>query len=854
MDTQEHKPGPAAEPVEGDRGQEAAGAARLLQLMLSPQALQGLMSLGGVLLVLGLVVWLWSVGFFANPITVAVALGLGNAAILAGGCAMFRYTRFQTAGRAIALLGCVLLPLNLWFYDAQGLITLDQGGHLWAPALVCCVIYAGVAWLLRDAAFVYTLVAGVTLTGLLILADQRVDRFWEVTAPSTLLVVLGMAFVHAERLFVPGSGDFSREKFGRAFFRAGHAVMAAGLATLLCGRLTGWLYEPLLSDLRGFELPGVATVTSLKLTSLALALAGAYTYVYSIVVVDSKGRYVWSAALALLWSFVILLDVLQLDVTHELVMVAVSVVSIGASLAGRRRERDEEPSLEMSDGDAESSNTASAEGERFWEDLFEPIARRGVTVASGLNGLLVVLAVALYARAGFGWFDRGGDVGFDLAYLGAMLSAASAFGAAAWTQARQGFVSSVRAHLGCLSVVGVLTVAGGLAFAGLEEVHQRLPVEALVPLAMAGWARYRNHSGESPWYGAAGVGATLLLVIGCFAAVFGSGENLNLLMGFAFAATAATHGLSAMATRRRTTMALSAIGSCLAVWELLLALGFSMAHAPIVATTAIGLLCLGLARTKRFARLAFAGQACVTVSAAGAVLLTLARVISGEVAAGLIWLLAVQSLAAVGAVLLSREADWRRHFSVMAGMQAVALLIALNSVTPLNFLQRAEMLVAAIGAVLLAVGHIGWSKEAEEDQLNHGVSLNLGVGSLMVSVPACIALLAIRFFDAGSSVAWVTAHEVGVLLVGLALLGSGVLCRIRWTTLCGAGTLTCYVLSLAALLRLPEQLQSTAVYMMAGGGAFFAAAVLLSVYRDRILSIPDRARSGEGVFRVLKWR
>lgn len=40
----------------------------------------------------------------------------------------------------MTLLACLLMPLNLWFYDAQGLITLREGGHLWIPAVVCCAL------------------------------------------------------------------------------------------------------------------------------------------------------------------------------------------------------------------------------------------------------------------------------------------------------------------------------------------------------------------------------------------------------------------------------------------------------------------------------------------------------------------------------------------------------------------------------------------------------------------------------------------------------------------------------------------------------------------------------------------
>ena len=37
-------------------------------------------------------------------------------------------------------------------------------------------------------------------------------------------------------------------------------------------------------------------------------------------------------------------------------------------------------------------------------------------------------------------------------------------------------------------------------------------------------------------------------------------------------------------------------------------------------------------------------------------------------------------------------------------------------------------------------------------------------------------------------------------------------------------------------------------------GTIFAAAILLSVYRDRLLALPDKIKRREGVFRVFGWR
>ena len=45
------------------------------------------------------------------------------------------------------------MPLNLWYYHTNQLITLD--GHLWVAALIVSVVYGASAVILRDGTFVY---------------------------------------------------------------------------------------------------------------------------------------------------------------------------------------------------------------------------------------------------------------------------------------------------------------------------------------------------------------------------------------------------------------------------------------------------------------------------------------------------------------------------------------------------------------------------------------------------------------------------------------------------------------------------------------------------------------------------
>ena len=274
----------------------------LLEILLDPRSIQWLLAGGGALLVVGLVIYLVAVGFFENKLIVAVVLGLGTAALLFGGWAVILLTRHtKSAGRALTLLACLVMPLNLWFYDSYELITI--AGHLWIAALVCSALYAASAWVLKDSLFVYVLAGGVAMTGLLILSDQDVDKFWEIARPATLLVVMGLVAVGAERAFPDKEeGPFTRKRFGMAFFRSGQALLGGGLLFLLGAHLFGWMHPFFKAHflLHGVlaEPPAIVTEHALKLLSLALVLTGMAAYLYSDVVVRaSASTFIWPSSI-----------------------------------------------------------------------------------------------------------------------------------------------------------------------------------------------------------------------------------------------------------------------------------------------------------------------------------------------------------------------------------------------------------------------------------------------------------------------------------------------------------------------------------------------------------------------------
>ena len=124
----------------------------------------------------------------------------------------------------------------------------------------------------------------------------------------------------------------------------------------------------------------------------------------------------------------------------------------------------------------------------------------------------------------------------------------------------------------------------------------------------------------------------------------------------------------------------------------------------------------------------------------------------------------------------------------------------------------------------------------------------------MLVTPLMVGLISDRFFFEAAIGPWRYIHEVGGLVVALMLLGTGILSQIRSTTLSGAALLVTFVVSNILLIEFPDQLQQTSVLMMIGGGVFFSTAVLLSVYRERLMQLPERIKEGKGVFQILKWR
>ncbi len=816
----------------------------LLERMLDPAALHSMMACGAGVLTMGVIVWLWTVGLFDNPLVAAVALGAGNLALIGVGIGLILRTRFRLAGQGLTILGCLLLPLNLWFYDAQSLITISNGGHLWVPAVVLCGLYAGVLAILKDARYVYPLVGGITLTGLLLLADHRVGRFFEIIAPATWLVIWGAVCIHARMIFQggqaktdgPDSDDQGAETvpYGQAFFRAGHFVLLAGLGLLLSGRVIGHFYDDFFSGWVSFERPEVVTRQTVQLMALLLTTISAWTYGFSAQGSRFRQAFVLAAGLCVVWSGVIVFDLCNIPLTFTLagfvaasLAAAVNLVRVwwlpSVSLSAADRDAQEWPPalLTMAAG---LIVVCPWLGEVWsWTSAYDSNALR-----------LTSMVLAVVACVAGAWRNTAAVSSLSLSQLyvrgGSLLASAAVYEAI---------------HLAGWSLTSGLLVAA-LAFAAVQVAARLLP-------GLRAWISFTDSQ----------VLPALLLLMSTLAADVASYSplaNRVIELDTRLAITL----MSVLLWWKRPGWTGLAVGS-LAGWSSLAKL-FVLLGGPlpvaIAGASAWGLVLIvahrmvnGLATTlPENARrsLSEAGSGMVLFAGLAGMFAAGQCAIDGAVTWSNVILMAVQTVVAVAAGLMQTDSRLRRGLLLQGVAHLLLGLLFVNLLSTLLLVQRVELMVTVLGALLLTSAHFAWRRE--EHGHDPGVSMALGLGSLMSVLPMLLSLVAIRGWGTSQGPLWIAVHEAGVLLIALTLLGSGLLCRIRSTVLAGGGALMVYVCSLALLIDVPDQLQTVSVYLMLIGGAFFVVSVLLSAYRDALMQLPKKVRNGEGVFQVLKWR
>lgn len=823
---------PVSSATEPDEPVRKPIARRMLESLLDPRAIHWMLLIGGGLSVLGLIVWLVSIGVFDDPRHVAVALGAGSLAILAGGWATALKTRYRLAGQALTFLGCVVTPLNLWFYHSQDLISIDQ--HLWIGGLICVALYAATVRALRDPLFMYAVEAGITLTSLLLLADLQLIH--DTGHLALFLISLGAISIHAERAF-PTSGSFDRTRFGMPLYWAGHAQLGTGLALLLASQVFGWLATPL-----GIFWPG-DFVTQSSLLAGGLWIAGIWLYLYSDIVVTRKGSYSWLAAVCLVLA--------ELTLSADFVDAGgfIAVTAFTALLLQWIRQM------------------LSTQSELF--------RMRLSTIAVALSVLPVALGALLYVRGSSVIAEAVGleastDVWFSVAML---FAAVCNITSAALCGSAHPKSSAGHHYLGAMSLL--IAAASALRVVGVTQWSLAAAVLMALPLIYIVAARsFRGRSFEATLARAAH-GLTLVILAGAGVAstrigsheffIPAEGASVTLHVAVLFGAASVFYALAGLFRRRGWNAYLGTVTACASLWHVLGFAGTAVEHYPLTYAL-LGLFGLILGRVLGVAPQVSAGAdghlsssrpgRGRTVFQCGAAVSTLALLVAtfqglGHIGRSLEWgdlasLAPILSLS-FAAVWIAPAGDWRRWYAFWTTALFGVGLLMFSQLSELTGWQKLEVFSTVAGLVVLTAGHIGLF--GENGKREDSVSMSLWMGSLLAAVPLFFAMCHHRF-SADAPSLW---DELALLTVSTAMLVTGCGWRIKSTTILGGSALLAYLVILVASVAYRPEV-AVGVYLLVGGAVIFAVGVLLSIYRERLMQLPDLIARRDGIFRIIGWR
>lgn len=808
----------------------------MFEALLDPRSIQWMLTLGGGLLVLGVVIWLVSAGMFDEAWEQAVAMGAGTLGMIAAGWWLVLKRRFRTAGQALTFLGCVVAPLNLWFYDAQGLVLVD--GNLWIWGVVCCLIYAATVYTLRDPLFMYAVEGGITLTLLLLLANLQLAG--DTAFLCIVLTVIGLVSIHAERSFDPGEeGTFTRRRFGMPLFWSGHAQLAGALLLLAGTQAWGWMGHR--------HLFGIARTENLLLESPiwagALWLAGTYAYLYSDLVVRRVGVYTYIAAGCLLMAEATLA---WNQLGAEGVIAILALTALAANLV---------------------LNSV--------KETNEKLNRAIPPLALGLSALPVVLGLAMHLRA-TSELARHLQLGHDsgglfvvVMVLVALCNRASAF----LFRHKEPRTSAVYFFFSAGSLI--VAAAGLLRQSGLVDWTQQAPLLMLIPLAYLVAARlWMGHTPERPLVLIAHAATAVILFHGLVATVDLLGQVIqprqghidNLLLGLVFSEAAVFYTLAGIFRKRSVNVYFASAAACGALWQFMGYWGqipqayYTMLYAVLGIAALVAGRALGLEQVERYdasgeKNLATRGRGLALFQSGNAILFValLAAFLQGlshlatrerEVLSSTLFALVLTTVANFAAIAVVPAGNWRRlYWTSSIALSGLCLLI-INLLSHFTPWQKLEILCVLIGAMLIVTGYIGRFREGAAD-LGDGITLGLWLGSVLVTAPLLIAWCTWGFDH--------VPEEMAIVVFTILMLATGFPWQVKSTTLAGGGTLFAYLVVKIVQLAYHPQL-GAGIYLTVGGGLVFLAGLVLSIYRDRLMLLPDRIAKREGLFRIIDWR
>jgi hypothetical protein len=422
----------------------------------------------------------------------------------------------------------------------------------------------------------------------------------------------------------------------------------------------------------------------------------------------------------------------------------------------------------------------------------------------------------------------------------------------------------------------IVAAAGLLREVGLIRWTDQAPLLMLIPIGYLIASRlWRGQSPERPLLWVAQAATAVILVHGLWGSVALiesafrpiQREAANLLLGLVFAEASLFYTLAAVFHRRSANGYFAAAAACAALWQLLGYWGVAGAYYTML-YACLGVVLLAVCRllgieqmvvyrpdgTRAMAvrgrgRALFqSGNAVLSIALLAAVLQGLARLATHASGWLGFWALAWTMVASALAVGLVPQGAWRRVYTTATIALGGLVFLTLNVLIQLTAWQKLEIFCLAVGVLLVGASYVGRFRESG-DRRSDMVTAGLWLGSLLATLPLVTAVLYYRF--PGGHISLI--NELGLLAVTILLLVTGYSWQIKSTTFAGATALTLYLMIIVVSLGWRQQV-AVGVYLAIGGLLVFASGIALSVYREKLLALPDQFARREGLFRVMTWR
>jgi len=351
-------------------------------------------------------------------------------------------------------------------------------------------------------------------------------------------------------------------------------------------------------------------------------------------------------------------------------------------------------------------------------------------------------------------------------------------------------------------------------------------------------------------------------------AVEGAYFNPTPVWGVVFAEAALFYALAGIFRRRSVNLYFATAAACAALWQFL---GYW--HLPPAYHTmlyaVLGVALLAVSRAMGLEQVAIfrptgdrgqatrgkglvplqAGNAVLTIALLTAFLQGLSRIATHTYDWRGIVALLLTTLASLAAIALAPSGSWRRWYTTSTIAMAGLAFLTISLQSRLTAWQKLEIFCTATGVLLIAVSYVGRFRE-EEGRENEMVSWGLFLGSALATLPLLTAVVFWHFFTPkGISL----LDELALITITIAMLVTGFSWQLRSTTFFGGTAFGLYLLMLLVDLG-RQQNWAVGVYLAIAGGIVFLLGIVLSIYRERLLTLPDQIAKREGVFKILEWR